>query len=99
MKYRLDKDHLLNVLEEWNHFLKRKVHLIACEGTAMILSGVKPSTKDDCLSLTEAHRANLDIDRLVGHFNELVSFDVAEARLRPHMQHFLELLQKRGLYD
>jgi len=30
---------------------------------------------------------------------ELVSFDVAEARLRPNMQHFLELLQKRGLYD
>jgi len=195
MEYRLNKDHLLNVLEEWNRFLKRKVHLIACGGTAMTLSGVKPSTKDvdfmvpniqehqylikqlraleyapvtgfgwkrageifqfdifhgnfihttelltsplekdgnsplkeyshlylgilndydlissklmrgtrvdfdDCLSLAEAHRANLDIDRLVGHFNELISFDVAEARLRPHMQHFLELLQKRGLYD
>ena len=31
---------------EWNHFLKRKVHLIACGGTAMTLLGVKPSTKD-----------------------------------------------------
>ncbi len=195
MEYRLNKDHLLTVLEEWNRFLKRKVHLIACGGTAMTLSGVKPSTKDvdfmvpniqehqylikqlraleyepvtgfgwkrageifqfdifrgnfiyttelltsplekagnsplkeyshlylgilndydlissklmrgtrvdfdDCLSLAEAHRADLDIDRLAGHFNELVSFDVAEARLRPNMQHFLELLQKRGLYD
>lgn len=46
MEYRLNKDHLLNVLEEWNRFLKRKVHLIACGGTAMTLSGVKPSTKD-----------------------------------------------------
>ena len=46
MEYRLNKDHLLDVLEEWNRFLKRKVHLIACGGTAMTLSGVKPSTKD-----------------------------------------------------
>jgi hypothetical protein len=35
MEYRLNKDLLLNVLEEWNRFLKRKVHLIACGGTAM----------------------------------------------------------------
>ncbi len=46
MEYRLDKKYLLNVLEEWNRFLKRKVHLIACGGTAMTLSGIKPSTKD-----------------------------------------------------
>jgi hypothetical protein len=65
----------------------------------LYLGGTKVVDFDDCLSLAEAHRANLDIDRLVGHFNKLVSFDVAEARLRPHMQHFLELLQKRGLYD
>ena len=31
---------------EWNRFLRRKVQLIACGGTAMILIGVKPSTKD-----------------------------------------------------
>jgi len=31
---------------EWNRFLRRKVQLIACGGTAMTLIGVKPSTKD-----------------------------------------------------
>lgn len=46
MKYRLDKNLLLDVLQEWNRYLRRKVHLIACGGTAMTLLGVKPSTKD-----------------------------------------------------
>ena len=46
MEYRLDKDRLLDILREWNRFLKRKVHLIACGGTAMTLVGAKPSTKD-----------------------------------------------------
>ena len=46
MKYRLNKNRLLEILGEWNHFLKRKVHLIACGGTAMTLMGVKSSTKD-----------------------------------------------------
>ena len=46
MKYRLDKNRLLDILGEWNRFLKRRVHLIACGGTAMTLLGVKPSTKD-----------------------------------------------------
>jgi hypothetical protein len=45
MKYRLNKGRLLEILGEWNRFLKRKVHLIACGGTAMTLMGVKPSTK------------------------------------------------------
>jgi hypothetical protein len=46
MEYRLDKKQLLDVLGEWNHFLKRRVHLIACGGTAMTLLDVKASTKD-----------------------------------------------------
>ena len=46
MKYRLNKNRLIEILREWNRFLKRKVHLIACGGTAMTLLGVKPSTKD-----------------------------------------------------
>lgn len=33
-------------MEQWNRFLKRKIHLIACGGTAMTLLDVKPSTKD-----------------------------------------------------
>jgi hypothetical protein len=46
MEYRLNKNRLIEILREWNQFLKRKVHLVACGGTAMTLMGVKPSTKD-----------------------------------------------------
>lgn len=46
MKYRLNKQALLDVLKQWNGFLKRKIHLIACGGTAMTLLDVKPSTRD-----------------------------------------------------
>lgn len=46
MEYRIDKQALLDVMEQWNRFLRRKVHLIACGGTAMTLLNVKPSTKD-----------------------------------------------------
>jgi hypothetical protein len=195
MKYRLDKNQLLDILGEWNRFLKRKVHLIACSGTAMTLSGVKPSTKDvdfmspvvrehdyltkqlkalgykqatgsgwkrdgenfqfdifrgnrihttellnspleegrhsilkefshlyigilndydlitnklmrgtrvdfeDCLGLAEARREEIDIEKLVYHFHEMVSYDVAEDRLRLNIDHFLELLREKGLYD
>jgi len=192
MEYRLDKNRLLDIMGDWNRFLKRKVHLIACGGTAMTLIGIKVSTKDvdfmvpkvreydylikqlkalgykpaagpgwkhegegfqfdifcgnrihttellgsplakgrhsilmefshlyigilndydliasklmrgipvdfeDCLSLVEAHRERIDIDRLIRHFNELVSYDVAEQRLRPNIDHLLALLQERG---
>ncbi len=37
---------MLEELGQWNNFLKRKVHLIACGGTALTLLGVKDSTKD-----------------------------------------------------
>ena len=43
---RLTKVALLQQLATWDHFLKRKVRLIACGGTAMTLLGVKASTKD-----------------------------------------------------
>jgi hypothetical protein len=46
MEYRIDKQALLDVMEQWNRFLRKKVHLIACGGTAMTLLGVKESTKD-----------------------------------------------------
>jgi hypothetical protein len=46
MEYRLDKHELLEILRNWDRFLKRRVHLIACGGTAMTLWGVKASTKD-----------------------------------------------------
>ena len=194
MEYRLNKDRLLEILGDWNRFLRRKVHLIACGGTAMTLLGVKPSTKDvdfmaprdaeyhyltkqlkalgykqttgsgwmrqgedfrfdifcgnrihttellvspldegrhsalmefshlyigilndydliasklmrgtrvdfdDCVNLAEAHQATLDIQQLVRHFIDLVRYDVADYRLRPNIDHFLDLLKERGLH-
>ncbi|MEK7309314.1 MAG: DUF6036 family nucleotidyltransferase [Planctomycetota bacterium] len=46
MDYRIDKGGLFGRLMVWNDFLKRRVHLIACGGTALTLQGIKPSTKD-----------------------------------------------------
>ncbi|MBW1984249.1 MAG: hypothetical protein JRI53_05975 [Deltaproteobacteria bacterium] len=46
MDYRINKQTLLDLLGQWNKFLKRKVHLIACGGTALTLLDVKSSTKD-----------------------------------------------------
>ncbi len=194
MEYRLGKEQLLNIMVEWNRFLKRKVHLIACGGTAMTLLGVKPSTKDidfmipnikeyaylikqlsalgykqttgsgwkknkeifhfdlfsgnhihttellnspledgrnavlkeyshlyigilndydlicsklmrgtrvdfeDCLMLFREHRRKIDIAELTEHFNELLLYEVAEARLKPNMSYFIDQLRENGLY-
>jgi hypothetical protein len=46
MKNRINKQGLLDTLLQWNSFLKRKIHLIACGGTAMTLLNIKKSTKD-----------------------------------------------------
>jgi len=46
MEYRIDKQGLLDRMGAWDGFLGRKVHLIACGGTALTLLGLKPSTKD-----------------------------------------------------
>lgn len=44
--YRIDKEGLFATLAAWSGFLKRRVRLIACGGTAMTLLGIKESTKD-----------------------------------------------------
>ncbi|MBI3602529.1 MAG: hypothetical protein HY209_06540 [Candidatus Omnitrophica bacterium] len=46
MDYRLTREDLLETLGLWNGFLNKKVHLIACGGTALTLLGIKASTKD-----------------------------------------------------
>lgn len=189
-EYRLNKNELLDNLRAWNRVLRRKVHLIACGGTAMTLLGVKASTKDvdfmvpdirehnyltkqlprmgytetngpgwkrkgevfhfdifrgnnihttgllksplevgrntlliefsnlyigilndydlissklmrgtrvdfeDCIMLATAHKDELDLEKLATHFREMVRYDVAEERLRPNIDYFLELLQE-----
>lgn len=180
-------------MEQWNRFLRRKVHLVACGGTALTLLQVKPSTKDvdfmiprageygylikvlktlgyeqvtgngwqrkgdifrfdlfegkqihttellesplepgnhtllkeynrlyigilneydliasklmrvttvdfeDCLMLMKSMRHRFDIKRLVGHYRELASYDIAETRIAVHIDRFIELLQEEGI--
>jgi hypothetical protein len=58
MIYRIGKDDLLSRFVTWNRYLKRKVRLIACGGTALTLIGAKDSTKDVDLIVprVEEHR-------------------------------------------
>jgi hypothetical protein len=55
MIYRTDKDTLFNRLSAWNRYLKRKIRVIACGGTALTLLGVKDSTKDIDLIVPDAN--------------------------------------------
>lgn len=43
---RIDKTELLDLITEWDKYVKGKVHLVACGGTALTLQDLKPSTKD-----------------------------------------------------
>jgi hypothetical protein len=69
MEYRIDKSGLLDRISAWDSFLKRKVHLIACGGTAMTLLGVKPSTKDIDLLVpnTDEHKYLVDTLQQLGY--------------------------------
>jgi len=53
MQFRIDKGALLTTLSIWDSYLKRKVHLIACGGTALTLINLKESTKDIDLIIPE----------------------------------------------
>jgi hypothetical protein len=46
MNNRANKEILLARLADWDSFLKKRVRLIACGGTALTLLNIKPSTKD-----------------------------------------------------
>lgn len=75
MEYRINKQNLLEIMEQWNRFLRRKVHLIACGGTAMTLLEVKHSTKDIDFMIPEIGEYNylieilkkLDYKKVTGH--------------------------------
>ena len=58
MEYRIDKQGLLDALGAWNGFLKRKVNLVACGGTALTLLDIKASTKDIDLLVPETDEYN-----------------------------------------
>lgn len=53
MEHRIDKEGLFERLGAWNGFLKKRIRLIACGGTALTLLDLKPSTKDIDLIIPE----------------------------------------------
>jgi hypothetical protein len=53
---------------------------------------------EDCLMLMKVRRGNIDIRRLVGHYRELVSYDISEERIAVHIDRFIELLREEKLY-
>jgi hypothetical protein len=67
MEYRIDKERLLDIISAWDSFLKRKVHLIACGGTALTLLGIKASTKDIDLIVPEV----AEYEYLIGILKQL----------------------------
>lgn len=64
MKYRIDRQGLLDRISAWDTFLKRRVHLIACGGTALTLLKVKASTKDIDLIVPDLDEYDYLIDIL-----------------------------------
>jgi len=64
MNYRIDKQGLLDRISVWDTFIKRKVHLIACGGTALTLLEVKASTKDIDLIVPDLTEYEYLIDNL-----------------------------------
>jgi len=64
MEYRIDRERLLEVIGGWDGYLRKKVRLIACGGTAMTLLGVKVSTKDIDLIVPEITEYEYLIDIL-----------------------------------
>jgi len=67
MEYRINKQGLLDRISVWDSFLKRKIHLIACGGTALTLLGIKASTKDIDLIVSEL----AEYDYLIGILKQL----------------------------
>jgi len=58
MDYRIDKQSLLDRIGAWDGFLRKKIHLIACGGTALTLLNIKASTFKETASF-DVSQANV----------------------------------------
>jgi hypothetical protein len=103
---RIHTTELLNSpLEEGRHFIYREfsyLYVGILNDYDLISSKLMRGTRvdfEDCLGLAEVRREEINIERLIQHFHELVSYDVAEDRLRSNIDYFLALLREKGLYD
>ena len=68
-EYRIDKERLWSILEAWDPYMPKKVHLIACGGTALTIQNIKISTKDvDFLvPVKEEYAALISIIKKLGY--------------------------------
>lgn len=64
-EYRIDRENLLNMLSIWNSYLRKKVHIIACGGTALTLMTIKESTKDIDLIIPEESEYRYLVRKLI----------------------------------
>ena len=64
-EYRIDTENLLKTLSIWNSYLQKKVHLIACGGTALTLLAIKESTKDVDLIVPEESEYEYLVKKLI----------------------------------
>jgi hypothetical protein len=96
---------LVNPLERGRHSLLKEfsfLYIGILNHYDLISSKLMRGTNvdfEDCLRLVENRQEEIDIERLIPHFHELVGYDVGEDRLRPNIDHFLDLLRREGLYD
>lgn len=107
MRYRLTKNDLVDSLRGWNSFLKRKVRLIACGGTALTLMGIKDSTKDIDFLVPEKREyaylisvlKDLDYEQVTGYGwrrkGEVFIFDLFEGS-KVHATELLESPLEKG---
>ncbi len=52
---------------------------------------------EDCLMLMRSMGHRIDVKRLVNHYRELASYDIAEARIAVHIDRFVELLKEEEI--
>ena len=64
-EHKIDRENLLNTLSIWNSYLRKKVHLIACGGTALTLMAIKESTKDIDLIIPEESEYKYLVRKLI----------------------------------
>jgi hypothetical protein len=110
MEYRLNKEDLLKNMTAWNGFLNKKIHLIACGGTAMTLLGVKESTRDVdfMVPADQEYRYLIKVLGQLGYVpasgsgwkrpSEAYIYDLFRGRRMSNWGHFENIMVKEGLY-
>ncbi len=49
--------------------------------------------------LAQARITSIDVQKLIEHFREMVSYDVSEDRIHDNIEIFVSMLRERGIYE